>query len=155
MRVIVDWRLFMAHEKFLGTKDTKSCVSSAYRRWEIEKALMRELRWVVKRLKRTGLRTKPSGTPQVRWDEGKLCGGIPIIDVQNERYEVNHCSETEEMSNQVTLYLLSGNNLPHDVRETTSMNSFRTRFKTFYFKSAYWTINRMFRCLWVPGCTGT
>ena len=28
------------------------------------------------------------------------------------------------------------NNLPHDVRETTSINSFRTRLKTFYFKSA-------------------
>ena len=29
------------------------------------------------------------------------------------------------------------NNLPHDVRETTSINSFRIRLKTFYFKSAY------------------
>ena len=29
------------------------------------------------------------------------------------------------------------NNLPHDVRETTSINSFRTRINTFYFKSAY------------------
>ena len=29
------------------------------------------------------------------------------------------------------------NNLPHDVREMTSINSFRTRLKTFYFKSAY------------------
>ena len=32
MRVIVDGRLFMADEKLLGTKDMKSCVSSAYRR---------------------------------------------------------------------------------------------------------------------------
>ena len=30
------------------------------------------------------------------------------------------------------------NNLPHNVRETTSINSFRTRLKTFYLKSAYW-----------------
>ena len=37
----------MADEKFLGTKDTKSCVSSAYRRLEMDEALMRELRGVV------------------------------------------------------------------------------------------------------------
>ena len=36
-----------------------------------------------------------------RGDEGELCGGIPTVDVRNERYEVNHCSETEEMPNQV------------------------------------------------------
>ena len=47
------------------------------------------------------------------------------------------------------------NNLSHNVRETTSINSFRTRLKTFYFKLAYWTINRMFPSLWVPGCTDT
>ena len=34
-------------------------------------------------------------------DEGELCGGIPTVEVWDERYEVNHCSETEEMSNQV------------------------------------------------------
>ena len=34
MRVIVDWRLFMADETFLGTKDMKSCMSSAHRRWD-------------------------------------------------------------------------------------------------------------------------
>ena len=34
-------------------------------------------------------------------DEGELCGGIPTVDVRDERYEVNHCSETEEMSSQV------------------------------------------------------
>ena len=55
---------------------------------------MRELRGVIYRLKRTEPRTKPCGTPQVR-DEGELCGGIPTVDVRNERYEVNHCSETE------------------------------------------------------------
>ena len=41
------------------------------------------------------------GTPQVRGDEGKLCGGISTVDVRDERYEVNHCSQTEEMPNQV------------------------------------------------------
>ena len=56
---------------------------------------MRELRGVVRRLKRTGPRT------QVRGDEGELCGGIPTGDVLDERYEVNHCSETDEMPNQV------------------------------------------------------
>ena len=37
----------------------------------------------------------------MRGDEGKLCGGIPTVDVRDERYEMNHCSETDEMSNQV------------------------------------------------------
>ena len=46
-------------------------------------------------------RTEPCGTPQVRGDEGELCGEIPTVDVRDERYEVNHCSETEEMPNQV------------------------------------------------------
>ena len=54
---------------------------------------MRELRGVIERLKRTDPRTEPSGTPQVRGDEGKLCGGIPTVDVRDERYDVNHCSE--------------------------------------------------------------
>ena len=48
-------------------------------------------------MKRSGPRKEPSGTPQVRGDEGELCGGILTVDVQDERYEVNHCSETEEM----------------------------------------------------------
>ena len=52
-------------------------------------------------MKRTGPRTEPCGTPQVRGDEGVLCGGIPAVDVRDERYEVNHCSETDEMPNQV------------------------------------------------------
>ena len=39
-------------------------------------------------MKRTGPRTKPCGTPQVRRDEGELCGGIPTVDVRDERYEV-------------------------------------------------------------------
>ena len=52
-------------------------------------------------MKRTGPRTDPCETPQVRGEEGELCGGIPTVDVRDERYEVNHCSETEEMPNQV------------------------------------------------------
>ena len=51
-------------------------------------------------MKRTGPRTEPRGTPQVRCDEGELCGGIPTVHVRDERYEVNHCSETDEMPNQ-------------------------------------------------------
>ena len=62
---------------------------------------MRELRVVVYRLKRTGPRTEPCATPQVRGDEGELCGGIPAVDVRDERYEVNHCIEREEMPNHV------------------------------------------------------
>ena len=52
-------------------------------------------------MKRTGPRTEPCGTPQVRGDKGGLFGGIPIVEVLDERYEVNHCSETEKMPNQV------------------------------------------------------
>ena len=51
-------------------------------------------------MKRTGPRTEPCGTPQLRGDEGELRGGIPTVDVRDERY-VNHCSKTEEMQNQV------------------------------------------------------
>ena len=47
------------------------------------------------------MRTEPCGSLQVRGAEGELCGGIPTVDVRDERYEVNHCSETEEMPNQV------------------------------------------------------
>ena len=52
-------------------------------------------------MKRTGPRTELCGTPQVRGDKGELCGGFPTVNVRDERYEVNHCSETEEMPNQV------------------------------------------------------
>ena len=52
-------------------------------------------------MKRTGPRTEPCGTPQVRADEGELCEEIPTVDVRDERYEVSHCSETEELPNQV------------------------------------------------------
>ena len=30
-----------------------------------------------------------------------MCGGIARADVWDERYELNHCSDTEEMPNQV------------------------------------------------------
>ena len=62
---------------------------------------MRELRGVVLILKRTGPRTELWGTPQVRGDEEELFGGIPTVDVRDERYEMNYCSETEEMPHQV------------------------------------------------------
>ena len=52
-------------------------------------------------MKRTGPRTEPCGTPQVRGDEMELCGVITTVYVLDERFEVNHCSETEEMPNQV------------------------------------------------------
>ena len=52
-------------------------------------------------MKRTGLRTEPYATLKVRGDEVELCGRIPTVDVRVERYEVNHCSDTEEMPNQV------------------------------------------------------
>ena len=38
----------MADEKLLGTKDMKSWVSSAYKRWETEEALMRAMRSDIK-----------------------------------------------------------------------------------------------------------
>ena len=40
-------------------------------------------------------------TPQVRGDEGELCGGMATADVLDQRYEVSHCSEIEEMPNHV------------------------------------------------------
>ena len=52
-------------------------------------------------MKRTGPRTESDGTPQVRRDEGELYGGISTVDVRDERCKVNHCSEKEEMLNQV------------------------------------------------------
>ena len=30
-----------------------------------------------------------------------MCAGVPTVDERDERYEVNHCNETEETSNQV------------------------------------------------------
>ena len=62
---------------------------------------MRELRGVVLRLKKIGLRMEHWRTLQVRGDEGELCGGIPTVDVWDEKYEVSHCSESEEMTNRI------------------------------------------------------
>ena len=72
---------------------------------------MRDRRSTDERAKRSGIKIEknwaetgalePCGTPQVRGDEGELCGGIPTVDVRDERYEVYHCSETEKMPNQV------------------------------------------------------
>ena len=56
---------------------------------------------MVYRLKRTGPRTEPWGIPYVRGDEGEMYGGMATADVRNERYEVNHCREREDMPNQV------------------------------------------------------
>ena len=53
------------------------------------------------KIEKNWARAEPCGTPQVRGDEGELCGGITTVDVRDERYEVNHCSETEEMPNQM------------------------------------------------------
>ena len=52
-------------------------------------------------MKRTWPRTETCGTPQVRGDEWGTVWRDPTVDVRDERYEVNHCSETEEMPNQV------------------------------------------------------
>ena len=52
-------------------------------------------------MKRTCPRTELWGTPLVRGDEGEMCGGMAIADVRDDRYEVNNCSEKEEMPNQV------------------------------------------------------
>ena len=55
---------------------------------------MRDRRSTDKRAKRRGIkiekiwaRTELCGTPQVRGNEGELCGGIPTVDVRDERYE--------------------------------------------------------------------
>ena len=52
-------------------------------------------------MKRTGPRTGALWNSAGERDEGELCGGIPTVDVRDERYEVNHCSQTEEMPKQV------------------------------------------------------
>ena len=56
---------------------------------------------MVYRLKRTGPRTEPWGSPQVRGDQEGMCGGIATADMRDKIYEVDHCSETEKMLNQV------------------------------------------------------
>ena len=58
---MVDCRSEMTELKFLGVNETKSCVSSAYSRWEMVKELMRVLSGIVYRLNRIGPRMKPWG----------------------------------------------------------------------------------------------
>ena len=41
-------------------------------------------------MKKTEPRTELCGTPPVIGVEGELCEGIPIVDMGDERYEVNH-----------------------------------------------------------------
>ena len=53
------------------------------------------------KIERNWAEREPWGTPQVRGHEGELCGGIPTVDVRDERYEVNNFRETEEMPDQV------------------------------------------------------
>ena len=70
---------------------------------------MRDGRSTDDRAKRSGIkikrkcpRTEACVTAQARGDdERELCAGIHTVDVRDERYEVNHCSGTEEMLNQV------------------------------------------------------
>ena len=69
---------------------------------------MRDRRSTDERAKRSGIKIEKNctenealGNSQVRGDEGELCGGISTVDVRDERYEVNHCNETDEMPNQV------------------------------------------------------
>ena len=67
---------------------------------------MRDRRSSDERAKRSGIKIEKNWSKTgALWNsagaEAELCGGIPTVDVRNERYEVNHCSETEEMPNQV------------------------------------------------------
>ena len=48
---------------------------------------MRELRGVLYKMKRAQPKMEPWGTLQGRGNEGELCGGIPTIDVRDERYQ--------------------------------------------------------------------
>ena len=67
---------------------------------------MRDIRSTEDRDKRSGIKTEGNWaengaleTPHAKGNEGEMCGRIPTVDVRDERYEVNHCSETEEMPN--------------------------------------------------------
>ena len=50
---------------------------------------------------RTGPRTEPCGILQVRVNEEEMCGEMAMADVREQRYEMNHCSEREDLPNQV------------------------------------------------------
>ena len=62
---------------------------------------MGELRGVVLRLKRMGLRTEPCGIPEVRGGEGERCGGMATADVRDNKCEVNHWKKREDKPNQL------------------------------------------------------
>ena len=53
-------------------------------------------------LKRTEPKTKPWRTAKVRGYAEEMCGGTATAEVRDESYEVNYCSEREEMPNQAT-----------------------------------------------------
>ena len=61
----------MASKNLFEIKDIKSCVSLAKSRCETVKELMKELRYVVYKLKKIGPRIEPCETPQVIRDEGE------------------------------------------------------------------------------------
>ena len=90
---MVDCRSEMTEGKFLGVNKTKSCVSSAYSRWEMVEELIRVLSGVVYRLNRIGPRTEPWVIPHVREGEGERCSGMETADVRDNKYEVNHWRE--------------------------------------------------------------
>ena len=69
---------------------------------------MRDRRSTDERAKRSGIKIEKNWTENgALWNfagernEGKLCGGIPTVDLRDERSEVNNCNETEAMPNQV------------------------------------------------------
>ena len=41
------------------------------------------------------------GNSESKRNERELCGGIPTVDVRDERYDVNHFGKTEKVPNQV------------------------------------------------------
>ena len=65
----------------------------------MEERLMRLLKEVVYILKRIGPKTEPCGTPQVRGSEGERIGRMKQLICGNDRYEVNHCRGSSEMTN--------------------------------------------------------
>ena len=63
---------------------------------------MRDRRSTDERAKRSDIKIEKNWAENgALWDEAELCGEIPTVDVRNDRYEVNHCSKTEKMLNQV------------------------------------------------------
>ena len=66
---------------------------------------MRDRRSTDERAKRSGIKIEKNWAENgALWNSAgkrgwELCGGIPTVDVRDERYEVNHCCETEEIPN--------------------------------------------------------